>query len=199
MSEPLIKGHQIMPPMGGWRIELSIKGQNFVFTGSPQNIVQEIASVQIKNGVYSSHEDIWGYCNGVWCERDPDRCIKSDFTASTKTMSSKLLTFAYALKSLVMNGLKPVNQNDADRRALICSQCPANKSVESCSSCLATVKLISKSLIGTRNTRYDRKLKHCGVCGCDLKMKVHFPLNQDDKNDYPSNCWVDQESKKQDE
>lgn len=182
-----------MPPNGGWHIQIMIKDQEFTFTGSPGRIVDAISALQIKNAVYTGEDDIWEYCNKVWCDRDPARCIKGELPQSHISMKSKVLTFAHALSSLVKNGLKPVDQKDADRRALVCSKCPKNRNMESCASCVATVNAITKTLLGSRNTSYDRKLKDCGVCGCNLKQKIHFPLNDGDTNVYPSFCWVTKE------
>jgi hypothetical protein len=172
-----------------------IKDQDFLFEGSPNRIVQEIGSIQKKNDVYEGDAKIWEYCNEIWCERDPKRCISAGHPSLAVGMRSKVLTFAYALKALVKNGLKPVSQLDADRRGHICSTCPKNRHVETCGSCRATVNLITKSLLGNRKTRYDRKLKGCVICGCDLKQKIHYPLNEDDKNEYPDYCWVSKEQK----
>ena len=186
-----------MPPMGGWSITVNIKGQEFTYSGSPKRVVQQISQIQIKNDIYAGDDAIWEYCNKIWCERDPKRCINGDSPTTTVGSQSKLLTFAYALKALVRNGLQPVSQQKADERAIICARCPRNKNMESCSSCRQAVNLLTKGLIGKRQTRYDRKLKHCGSCGCDLKAKIHFPLNVDDKNEYPADCWVTKESKKE--
>lgn len=185
-----------MPPVGGWRIEYVLKGQDFVFSGSPTKIVQGIASLQIKNKVYKGQEPIWEYCNEIWCKRDPKRCISKDHPSLVVGMRSKLETFAMAVKSLVETGLQPVSLAQAENRALICAKCPKNKNTGGCGACRAAANLITKGLIGKRHTRYDRKLKDCTICGCSIKLKIHFPLNQGDKNVYPEYCWVAKEKAK---
>lgn len=194
MLGPRIKAHQIMPPLGGWRLKYELKGQEFTFSGSPTRIVQGIASLQIKNNVYKGQEPIWEYCNKIWCERDPKRCMTEEQAAAvTVGMKSKLETFARAIKSLVDAGMEPVPLSQAEKRAEVCMKCPKNRSTGGCGACRAAANLITKGLIGNRHTRYDRKLKDCAVCGCVNKLKIHYPLNEGDKNIYPDYCWVTKE------
>jgi len=195
MSKVRIQGAEIMPPMGGWSIEMTIKGQKFAFAGGPARIVKAIAEIKKKNNIYKGDDEIWEYCNEIWCSRDPKRC-KKDFGYTTVGMRSKIVTYGHALKALIDNGLQAVSQELADDRAKVCSTCPQNKNMESCSSCLKAVNLLTKTLIGNRSTKYDALLKHCGVCGCDIKQKIHYPLNDGDKNVYPNQCWVGREKSK---
>lgn len=183
---------EIQPPRGGWTITMNIKGQDFVFRGTPRRIVSEISLVLKKNGEYNGDEPIWDYCNDIWCEREPARCMKKSTVTDIKT---SVLTYANALRSLVKNGLQPVGQQQAKDRALVCLKCPQNKKLVKCSSCAKTVSLITKALIGNRSTAYDKKLFQCGICRCDLAQKIHYPLNEGDTHIYPDKCWVEQERK----
>ena len=195
MNEPAIRNWESMPPSGGWRISIGIKGQTFNFTGSPHSIVSGIAGVQKRNNDYRGDEWIWNHCNSVWCARSPERCLEKGRITMSNTVSgkSKVLTYLAQLKSLVASGMKPVDIEKAEARAAICAACPFNMNVEKCGSCIATAKAITFGLLGKRNTIYDSKLNQCGVCGCELKAKIHYPLNEGDKNQYPENCWVTKE------
>lgn len=186
-----------MPPVGGWRVPYTLKGQKFHFEGSPTRIVQGIASLQIKNNIYKGQEPIWEYCNEIWCKRDPKRCLPEGHPSLVVGMKSKLESFARSIKALHDAGMQPVPLSQAEKRAEICMKCPKNKNTGGCGACRAAANLITKGLIGNRHTRYDRKLKDCMVCGCATKLKIHFPLNDGDKNVFPDYCWVTKEKAKE--
>ena len=191
--KPLIRGWELQPPMGGWNITYEHGGQEWVLMGRPYQIVQQIASIQQKNEVYEGDEKIWEFCNNIWCERDPKRCVKGKMPVMSQNPA---VTFGHALLSLVKNGMKPVEQELALRRAKICATtCKGklNLKLTKCNSCLQGVARITKMLIGTRSTIYDKQLNQCAVCKCDLKQKIHYPLNEGDKNVYPDYCWVTKE------
>lgn len=181
--------------MGGWHITYIYEGQEWVFSGRPYQIIQQIASIQQKNNVYEGDDKIWELCNKQWCERDPKRCMKSDPVVMSQSAAK---TFGNALLSLVKNGLKPVPQQLAEKRGRICAyQCNGvsgkNKKLTRCSTCLQAIALTTRILIGRRTTPVDTQLNQCAVCRCDLKQKIHYPLNEGDENVYPSYCWVTKE------
>jgi hypothetical protein len=88
-----------------------------------------------------------------------------------------------------------VSQEEADRRAEICSACPLNVAIdEGCRSCSAA-SLIADGMVSFvgRSTPYDRHLKACAACGCFLKAKVHVSkdiLKASGDFDYYSKCWM---------
>jgi len=173
---------------------MEILDQKFIFGGGPQSIIQQISSIQKKNSIYESDEVIWDYCNAIWCKRDPKRCLSEramneNNISSTK---SKALRFLIALRSLVKNGMKPVDMAMAEERSRICSRCPYNKRTENCGMCISAARAITKGLLGDRTTLYDRRLNQCDCCGCELKAKVHFPPSNDGIT-YPKHCWVTKE------
>jgi hypothetical protein len=170
---------------------MDILDQKFDFVGGPYSIVKQIAVIQKRNDLYESDEVIWDYCNSIWCKRDPKRCL-SEQSMKENNMSqtkSKALRFLIALRALVKNGMQPVEQKLAEDRSRICSKCPYNKRTETCGMCIATARAITKGLLGQRQTLYDRRLKQCDCCGCELKAKVHFPITEDGVT-YPKHCWV---------
>ena len=74
--KPLIRNWQSFPPSGGWSVEYTLEGQSFTYTGSPSRIVSQIRRLLEGNGLYNGDAEIWTYCNKIWCERSPDRCIR---------------------------------------------------------------------------------------------------------------------------
>lgn len=87
-----------------------------------------------------------------------------------------------------------VKQEEADRRAKICANCPEDlRGI--CSSCMSNefFDIFGWMLRANRKTPYDSALEVCAVCGCLLTAKVHisnetlFALS---KHKYPPNCWL---------
>jgi len=121
-----------------------------------------------------------------WCDYDdPQRPrISTDF--SWTDMVNGLKVFA----SWIADGCSYVSQEEATRRALICSRCYMNVNVEGCGSCQKLAAEVTKS----RSTKYDFALKACAVCHCLLKAKVWFPTEILDRSNvsqelYPDFCW----------
>jgi len=80
-----------------------------------------------------------------------------------------------------------VPQEEAERRAVICSTCPLNVTVQGCWGCAGMIKKVV-SLVGNKQTSRDSALESCKVCGCVLRAKVWLPLAADGL-EYPSHCW----------
>lgn len=88
-------------------------------------------------------------------------------------------------------GFKRVAKEEAERRALICKDCPFNVAVSGCPACRAAVHEARAHLFKA-STSVDSALQSCGVCGCDLKMIVHVPLDvlqAGENHKFPSFCW----------
>lgn len=83
-----------------------------------------------------------------------------------------------------------VSQEEAERRALICSTCPKNQTVSGCWGCGGIIKAVTKYL-GNKRTSRDKALESCSVCGCVLRAKVWLELGTIDNSglEYPEHCW----------
>jgi len=83
-----------------------------------------------------------------------------------------------------------VSQEEAERRAKICSTCPKNQSVKGCWGCGGIIKAVTEYL-GKKTTSRDRALESCAVCGCVLRAKVWLELGTIDNTglEYPEHCW----------
>lgn len=75
MTIPAISNYEIRPPAGGWGITYVYKGQKFHLTGGWRTVAQKIAGLLKRNGEVVDMDEIFAYCNSVWCERDPQRCM----------------------------------------------------------------------------------------------------------------------------
>jgi|SRR6478752_422550 len=85
---------------------------------------------------------------------------------------------------------KFVAQEEADRRAEICSTCPKNQHIPGCRTCAGVLTLAKKYLLD-RKTQRDAALESCGICKCFNAVAVHFPLESQDTTglEFPEWCW----------
>ena len=86
-----------------------------------------------------------------------------------------------------------VSGEEAERRAAICMACPMRVEIEGCTPCSGLLDKVTR-LLGRRGTKYDSELKSCGVCGCENRVQVHFPLDAlhkgvDSEMEFPTHCW----------
>jgi hypothetical protein len=125
-------------------------------------------------------------------------CAHVDETASTDGRSitiGDVINFLKVLASWIGDKATFVPQEEADRRARICVDCPHNVKIANCSPCAKLAERVS-ALLGDRSTPYDDKLEACGICGCSNKAQVHFPLEVLHKGvsdemslKFPEWCW----------
>jgi hypothetical protein len=112
-----------------------------------------------------------------------------------------LENFAKAVKSVLDTGVQgdpvSVSQQEADRRAEICSTCPFNLPLGNCWSCGALGNLY-RGIAGGKYSHFDGALQSCDVCGCDNRTQIHFSkevlnraagLQGFKKQDFPDKCW----------
>jgi len=122
-----------------------------------------------------------------WCNFDDANRPRAHGSLDWSAVAGALKTFA----AWMVQGCQHVHQEEANRRALICSRCYLNVSISGCSGCQALVK----EVLHTGTTKYDFALRGCGVCKCVLRAKVHFPQEILDRENarvqdqYPSFCW----------
>ena len=129
-----------------------------------------------------------------WCNYDDPNRVRPSTSLSWGDIATGIATFT----RWIGGGCKYVTQDEADRRALVCSRCYLNVNIEGCSGCQKIVQEIT----GQRKTKYDFALKACGVCHCLLRAKVHFPQAildkesekvQEQYSEVP-HCWLNKRS-----
>lgn len=99
-------------------------------------------------------------------------------------------------------GLEPVNQEEAEKRALVCSVCPKNQPGDFFQRVEAVIARNVRTLIEVAKdlklrTSLDEKLESCMACDCWLKLKVWPPLKHIIENTSPEvmadldpGCWI---------
>lgn len=110
----------------------------------------------------------------------------SDIARGTRT----ILNFKLA-------GSPLVSQEEADRRAAICSTCYLNVPFRMpCAGMCGELLEVVEKVVGGVRTQNHNDLNACAACKCSLVAKVHVPLEiikkteSDDINAlYPDFCW----------
>lgn len=132
--------------------------------------------------------------NEFACSEHPTMCIEVDPDAERKISLYYLAKrFFTAVISAATNGL--VSQEEAERRAKICSQCPNNKPMEAqlCSGCWSA-KFVGEAAeaLSSKSTPYDNQLDTCSLCQCRLKMKIFVKKEAMQEKDiqWPDFCWM---------
>jgi hypothetical protein len=127
-----------------------------------------------------------------WCLYDDPLRPRPSVSLSWNDVAAGVKTFA----RWITEGRPYVAQQEADRRALICSRCYLNVNVQGCAGCQKAVVEVT----GNRKTKHDQSLRSCAVCKCFLRAKVHFPVHTLDTQSekvqsmYPGFCWLNKES-----
>lgn len=75
-------------------------------------------------------------------------------------------------------GRQRVSQEEADRRAEICSTCIFNQLPQGCTACNGkALRDLANQIVGGSATAFDSTLQACQICGCELRAKVWLPLD----------------------
>jgi hypothetical protein len=112
-----------------------------------------------------------------------------------------------SLSKMAMEAVKGedvyVDQNEAERRADICSRCYYNMNASFCMGCGGARVILDLvgEVRGSRTTTKDYMLQNCGVCGCRNDAIVHVKKNillsgenSDTTNKRPNWCWLKNDS-----
>lgn len=93
---------------------------------------------------------------------------------------------AKAYAKFALSGFQSVSQEEANRRAKICSSCYLSVPLQGCGACTAMATVITGS-VAQKKTPYDDRLsrKACAACKCPTRSIVHFPLSLLEQADTP--------------
>jgi hypothetical protein len=208
MSEPaktLRLPNEYTSPPGQWRYRVPETGEPLAGSNLPELIQKVQAHLQAND--YPVPADIKERIIEYICATIPGYC-EGDSSLKAKIISLAH-TFHVGLKGTLamakwgITSRQFVSQEQADSRALVCSTCILNDSLEGCTSCNAG-KLADAvvKIVGKRRTAYHDKLKHCRACVCNNQGKVWFPIDTILKNTAPEDkaklregCWILEEEK----
>lgn len=110
-----------------------------------------------------------------------------------KIQINDIIRFLRSAVQWAQSGGKLVEPEEAKRRAEICLTCPMNRGDAmrgSCPTCFAgrAVRFMADMI---KDRELPPGLYYCAMCGCDLKLKVNFPIGTIDNAglEYPEHCW----------
>jgi hypothetical protein len=110
------------------------------------------------------------------------------------------------------DGLKPVEPELSAKRAAVCVKCPQNgdpnfmeRLTGAAAEALRSLMIIRDDL--SAKTPFDDQLHQCKICSCNLRLKVHTPIEHIakhtppdqaaalagvtiDKDGAPMQCWL---------
>lgn len=122
------------------------------------------------------------------CRNNPDWfptiCRRIGAKSGPRRLSfAATMSFLQMLGKWVAGGAPYVDQQEAEERAAICSTCPHNVHSEfGCGACETQIRNIISTIGGHRSTSLDDKLFSCGICSCQLKSSVWFPVELQKSN-----------------
>ena len=132
--------------------------------------------------------------NEFACERHPENCAEIDPDSERKvSLWYQAKRFFTAAISAAKDGC--VSQEEAERRAAICVNCPENgeQEVVTCAGCW-TAKFVKDAAeaLSTKHTSLDSQLRTCRKCQCSNLLKVHVKREamEERQIDWPQNCWM---------
>ena len=135
------------------------------------------------------------------CEAQPDACVEVDNEPPRTFRLSEVIAFTGLMLESIFTGSPRASEEEADARAEICSNCPANiEFTGNCAGCSAgAVRQMLEKVCGDKSTKHDAKLHSCRHCGCLNKAQIWFPLEllqrhtsaEADKA-LPLHCWKKQ-------
>lgn len=188
----------VTTPRDGWSYTEPCTGKKFWHT-----------SIKVLTGMVWNHRmslpDLQMDVDGGWQDRLlHDICLQNEHLVCDDTEDKgrwvgmgNVWRFIETMTSWVMRGGGFVTQEEAERRATICSSgmdgkpCKHNEHINGCMGCKGIGSALGKILNG-RTTSKDQELNVCTACGgCALKAKVWFPREviSVDESKLPSWCW----------
>jgi hypothetical protein len=116
-----------------------------------------------------------------FCNRYPNECEVNRRTLGVPLAAPGLYDVARASAIMIkhkINDSELVSQDEANRRAQICRNCPLRAQMTlPCSRCFSALENVVGWITGARGTPYDEKMSACGVCSCYISASVWLPLS----------------------
>lgn len=198
----------------GWLYVVPETGQEF--SGSSISELMINLAAHYKAAGYPQPPDLARLVEEQICDRIPDYCggeprasraediAKQGWIAGLKHTFTNVVNGTRVLAAWIAGGRHYVENDLASQRAATCTSgfngqpCPENVEPLGCSGCNSkTLTEVVRSVVGSRTTPHDAKLRACQVCGCDLKAKVHLPhsilwqhMPAAQKQLLPAHCWL---------
>jgi len=199
MPDKLFFPNRTQAPPGGWRYLVRETGVELRGV-SEGNLIQSIQKHYRANNLVAPY-DLSILIEEYICKQSPHYCQPKgpsiSFWEGAKRTLTQVVSGTRTLSAWMVSG-EFADDETATQRAKVCASCPLNQEPLGCASCKKIdIAQLVFSIIGKRVTAFDHVLKACEPCGCDLKVKVHVPLNiiknkmpESVINKLPKHCWV---------
>ncbi len=118
------------------------------------------------------------------CQNQPEMCADTDPTIpkARNLGLSDIMHGMAVMASWKLAGSPLVPQQEANRRAEICSKCRMNVVFSRpCGTMCGQLKNAVHALVGKVATPFDNELKSCSICACFTSAHVWLPLTYLDK------------------
>jgi hypothetical protein len=188
----------LLTPPGGWRYrqpETGFWSKAITF----ESLIRSVAQHRQNNGlrmVAEGFDTLPQELEDWLCKQmtpdDQTRLCTGGVRSRESIGWREIVGFIESNAQFIADGGQQVPQDEAERRASICSTCPLNVNVDGCGVCKRTVDEYREKFLHAQPTSYETQLRACGVCGCDLRSIVHFPLKAlraKGDHDFPDWCW----------
>jgi hypothetical protein len=196
-----LKHKNVMPPGGVWQYRDPDLDQIIDFHGLLDDFPREVNKARIVSGHPRIPEhELYDLILAYVCDHAPQGfCIGHDPKNARVPLSiSQITNFTRTLSTVITRSLKgeKLYAEDALANAAICVGCPKNRK-EYCSSCTGLESVARALLRQTQTTPLDNVLGACEVCGCMLRVKVHYSpetireaTHPETLKKYPDHCWI---------
>lgn len=195
-------------PPKGWRYIVPETGQHFT-ASSLSELLHDLAA-HYKAAGYPQPPNLARLIEDYICVEVPEACggeprasrdtdvARQGWIAGLKHTFTNVVNGTRVLAAWIAGGRHYVENDLASQRAATCIACPENVEPLGCHGCNSkTLIEVVRSVVGSRTTPHDAKLRACQVCGCDLKAKVHLPhdvlwrhMPVEQKYQLPQHCWL---------
>lgn len=173
-------------PPNGWYVVW--EGQDVV-GGDWWDLVGKCQNVTVSLGKIPP-PDLPQQVENALCERIRIGCTPCNKVKQTLGFGA-IVRWVRAMYAFATQGkFELVSQEEAERRADICSRCPMQISTSGCWGCKGIAGMLP-AIAGARKTSFDGQLKACGVCGCYNAVAVHLPVEVQGSEslEFPEWCW----------
>lgn len=189
-------------PGRDWRAYIEQTGATLVAPSRSALIPKISAHLRANNlpPMVNPEDDADNYiCAAMGSDQRARRCKIVPEGPVPERVSSGISDMLAFVDFVRVNGFTFVSQEEAERRAAICSACPYLAPVGGCGACDMARRLLENTtaLIGGKTTSFDAQLgkKACAVCGCSSKVKVHLNIKSGYRSaEYPQWCWQNKEN-----
>jgi hypothetical protein len=171
----------VYAPLPGGEIVLNIPERGLVGKGNRYDMLRgSIVAYRNANAIpvgLGLDEEI---CAEL-CKVIPGACQETNYTPPPRTLQwNEVISGTMAIAKFKLAGSPFVSDEEALRRASVCSVCPHNQAVKMpCTACRWDDKLreLAIGITGVKSTPLDAKLISCDLCGCALPIIIHLPLD----------------------